>query len=141
LRFIIAEPAKYLRMPLWRSVLLVLAALLFVAAGVNHFLNPTFYLQIIPPIFPAPAALMIISGACEIAGGVGLLIRRLRRAAGWGLIALLIAVFPANIYMVFMPHLPAGMDVPVWALWLRLPLQAVFIGWVWLVAIRHRRVR
>ncbi len=128
-------------MPLWRSVLLVLAALLFVAAGVNHFLNPTFYLQIIPPIFPAPAALMIISGACEIAGGVGLLIRRLRRAAGWGLIALLIAVFPANIYMVFMPHLPAGMDVPVWALWLRLPLQAVFIGWVWLVAIRHRRVR
>ena len=90
-----------------------------------------------PPFFPADA-LVEISGVCEIAGGIGLLIRPLRRAAGWGLIALLIAVFPANIYMAVAPsRRPAG--VPVWvlslALWLRLPLQAVFIAWVWFVSL------
>jgi uncharacterized membrane protein len=73
------------------------------------------------------------SGVAEIAGGVGLVIRPLRRVAGWGLIALLIAVFPANIYM--LQH-PGQFHFAPWILWARLPLQAVFIAWVWFVAIR-----
>lgn len=110
----------------------MLAAALFVGAGVNHFIHPEFYEQIVPSGFPSPAALVAVSGACEIAGGVGLLIRRLRRPAGWGLIALLLAVFPANVYMAIFPE---RFSAPAWALWVRLPLQIVLGGWVWHVAL------
>ncbi len=109
-----------------------LAAALFVGAGVNHFVHPQFYREIVPPGFPSPPALVALSGACEIAGGVGLLIPTLRRSAGWGLIALLLAVFPANIYMAASPE---RFSVPEWALWVRLPLQVLLLGWVWHVAL------
>ncbi len=122
-----ATPAERRRTRLRAS-----AAALFVAAGVNHFVHPEFYRQIVPPGFPSPAVLVALSGACEIVGGVGLLIPSLRRAAGWGLIALLAAVFPANVYMATSPE---HFSVPAWALWIRLPLQAVLIGWVWRVAL------
>jgi uncharacterized membrane protein len=79
--------------------------------------------------------LVAISGVCEIAGGLGLLVRPLRRAAGWGLIALLIAVFPANIYMALAPNESADGRFAGWMLWLRLPLQAVLIAWVWVIAL------
>jgi len=79
--------------------------------------------------------LVLLSGICEIAGGVGILIRPLRRAAGWGLIALLCAVFPANVYMATSPQLTPGRDFPHWMLWARLPLQLVIIAWIWFVAI------
>ena len=102
-------------------------------AGIGHFVKPDTYEKIVPPYLPNPAALVIISGVAEIAGGIGLMIPRLRRAAGWGLIALLFAVFPANIYMV--QH-PGQFDIPVWILWARLPFQVVFIAWVWLVALK-----
>src|SRR5476651_1563697 len=82
-------------MELMRTVLRGLAAAFFVVAGTFHFLKPEMYLQIMPPYFPAPQLLVAVSGVAEIAGGIGLLIRPLRRAAAWGLIALLIAVFPA----------------------------------------------
>ena len=118
-----------------RTALRLLAAVAFVAAGVNHFVKPGFYRQIIPPGFPSPALLVAVSGACEVAGGLGLLIRPLRRAAGLGLIALLIAVFPANLYMAFAPHRIAGLPVARWLLWLRLPFQGVLIAWVWFVAL------
>ena len=121
-----------MRMPI-RTPLRVVAALAFIGAGTLHFVRPQFFRQIVPPGFPSPAALVAISGFFEIAGGLGLLYRPLRRAAGWGLIALLIAVFPANIYMVVNPGRTAG-SIPLWALWLRLPLQGVFIAWVWFVA-------
>ncbi len=127
-------------MDAWRAlrlILLYLAALLFVAAGLNHFRNPQFYRRIVPPFFPAPAALVAISGIAEIAGGIGLLVPRLRRTAGWGLIALLVAVFPANIYMALAANRFAEVRVPHWVLWLRLPLQGVFIAWVWYVSIRR----
>src|SRR5450432_697230 len=88
----------------WQFALRWLAAIFFVAAGANHFRNPHFYREIVPPWFPAPPLLVIISGLCEIAGGVGILIRPLRRFAGWGLIALLACVFPANLYMAFFPQ-------------------------------------
>src|SRR5438067_429708 len=88
----------------WRIAMRWLAAAFFVGAGVNHFVKPAFYASIVPPAFPAPAAMVAISGVCEIAGGLGLLVPALRRAAGYGLIALLIAVFPANVYMAVSPE-------------------------------------
>jgi uncharacterized membrane protein len=112
-----------------------LASAVFVAAGLNHFLNPLFYRRIVPPGFPSPKALVEISGFFEIIGGVGLLVPPLRRTAGWGLIALLIAVFPANIYMVIDPQRTADSAIPIWLLWLRLPLQGVIIAWVWFVSL------
>lgn len=117
-----------------RIILRGLGAVFFMVAGTFHFLKPELYVQIVPPYFPAPQLLVAISGIAEIAGGVGLLIPGLRRAAGWGLVALLIAVFPANVYMV--QHLEQFHFAP-WILWLRLPFQAVFIAWVWFVAIQR----
>jgi uncharacterized membrane protein len=123
-----------------RSVLRWLAGIFFVLAGVNHFVHPAVYREIVPPGFPNPALLVAISGVCEIVGGVGLDIRPLRRAAGWGLIALLLAVFPANIYMALAPPgaLP-GLGFPRWLVWLRLPFQVLFIAWVWFVALQQPR--
>jgi uncharacterized membrane protein len=117
-----------------QTSLRILAAVFFVVAGTFHFLKPELYRQIIPPAFPAPQLLVIVSGIAEIAGGIGLLIRSLRRWAGWGLVALLIAVFPANFYMA--EH-PERFHISRWLLWGRLPLQGVFLLWVWLVAIRQ----
>ena len=119
-----------------RTILRLLAAIFFVVAGTFHLLKPELYLQIMPPYLPAPRLLVLISGLAEIAGGIGLLISRFRRAAGWGLILLLIAVFPANIYMT--QH-SGRFHLAPWVLWARLPLQAVFIAWIWLVAIRRSR--
>lgn len=107
----------------------------------TYFVNPTFYRRIVPPLFPKPAALVVISGIAEIVGGAGLLVRPLRRAAGWGLIALLLAVFPANIYMAMNPSRFPDLPVPrslqrfrAPIIWLRLPLQVLFIAWVGSVA-------
>jgi uncharacterized membrane protein len=122
---------------LLRTILRWLAAIFFVVAGTFHFLKPEMYLQIMPPYFPAPQLLVAVSGVAEIAGGFGLLLRPWRRAAAWGLIALLIAVFPANIYMV--QH-PGSFHFAPWVLWARLPMQAVFIAWVWFAAV-HRSHR
>ncbi len=115
-----------------RARLRVAAAVLFIGAGANHFVHPSFYRAIVPPGFPSPAGLVAISGACEIAGGVGLLVPQLRRWAGWGLIALLVAVFPANVFMAVSAK---QFELPPWMLWARLPLQGVLIAWVWHVAL------
>jgi uncharacterized membrane protein len=106
-----------------------LLGLLFVAAGANHFANPDFYLRIMPPYLPWHSELILISGAFEILGGIGLLIPRLQVTAAWGLIALLVAVFPANIHMALHPE-----DYPRFPpalLWARLPFQGVFIAWAY----------
>lgn len=103
-----------------------LLAALFFAAGAAHFASPGFFVKIVPPFLPWPQALVAISGAAEIAGAAGLLTARWRTRAAYGLIALLIAVFPANIYMAV-----EGLMLPAWALWARLPLQFVLIWWVW----------
>jgi uncharacterized membrane protein len=121
-------------MKLMQIILRWLAVLFFIAAGMLHFLRPELYLKIMPPYFPAPQLLVAVSGVAEIAGGIGLAIRPLRRAAGWELIALLLAVFPANIYMV--QH-PGQFKFAPWILWARLPLQGVFILWVWFVAFQR----
>lgn len=125
------------RLRLWRPILLWLAALFFIVAGINHFVKPAFYREIVPPQFSKPALLVEISGVCEIVGGIGLLVRPLRRGAGSGLILLLIAVFPANIHMAVSPNSIPGLHIATWLLWLRLPLQLVFVVWVWFVAIKR----
>lgn len=110
----------------------VLLALLFLLSGGLHFLAPRLYLHIMPPYLPAPLTLVYISGAAELLGGVGLLIPATRQIAAWGLIALLIAVLPANIYMAT-EHLSApGIMGHGWAQWLRIPLQVPLIYWAWL---------
>jgi uncharacterized membrane protein len=109
-------------------------ALLFIAAGANHFWHSAFYERIIPPHFPDPAALVLVSGFFEILGGLGLLVRPLRRWAGSGLILLLIAVFPANIYMALEANRFADLHLPRWTYWLRLPLQGLIAAWVWRVS-------
>jgi uncharacterized membrane protein len=118
-----------------RLVLRWIAAISFIGAGINHFLKPEFYQQIIPPSFPHRPMLVVVSGIGEIAGGLGLLIRPLRRVAGWGLILLLCAVFPANVYMAISPQATPGRNYSHWLLWARLPLQAVMIAWVWFVGV------
>ncbi|ATC64366.1 DoxX family protein [Nibricoccus aquaticus] len=113
-----------------------LLALFFVIAGANHFRTPEIYLGMMPPWLPAPDLMNTISGAAEIFGGIGLLIAATRRAAGWGLIALLIAVFPANLHVALQGHMP-GTDFSPLTLWLRLPFQAIFIAAVWWVAVKR----
>jgi uncharacterized membrane protein len=124
----------YSVMELMQTVLRWLAAVFLVVAGAFHFVKPELYLQIMPPYLPAPQVLVVISGMAEIAGGLGLLIRPLRHAAGWGLMALLLAVFPANIYMA--QH-PANFHFTPWLLWTRLPFQALLLAWVWFAAIQR----
>lgn len=111
-----------------RSISRYLLAAAFIVAGANHFRSPELYLSMMPPWLPAHEALNFISGAAEIAGGIGLLIPRTRHMAAIGLILLLLAVFPANLHLAI--HGWPEMDIPRWVLWLRLPFQLIFIAWV-----------
>lgn len=110
----------------------------FLLAGVMHFVTPGFYLAMMPPWLPAHGMLVAVSGVAEILGGVGVMTARWRRAAGIGLLVLLVAVFPANIQLLLDAR-AAG--EPTGLLWLRLPLQPVFIWWVWVVAVATPRGR
>jgi uncharacterized membrane protein len=116
-----------------RRIFRYLLSVFFMVAGANHFWNPRFYLMMMPPYLPHHSDLVFISGACEILGGIGVLFPEpLRRIAGWGLVALLIAVFPANLQMAIHDIPMGGPGTPAnpWLNWLRLPLQLVFIFWV-----------
>ena len=114
-----------------RAISRWLLTVFMVAAGVNHFLNPAPYLGMMPDALPAHLALVDLSGVAEILGGLGLILPATRRLAAWGLIALFVAVFPANLNMAI-NHLPLGAtSVPAWALWARLPLQLVLIWWAY----------
>jgi uncharacterized membrane protein len=102
----------------------------FVGAGINHFVNPRFYEAIVPPSLAHDAKRVVrVSGVAELAGGVGVLLPRTRRLSGLALIALLAAVFPANLYMAREPERFAR--VPRWALYARLPLQPLMMLWAW----------
>jgi uncharacterized membrane protein len=107
--------------------------LLFIAAGANHFLAPKPYLSMMPIYMSAHEALVQISGVAEILGGLGVLFARTRRFAAWGLIMLLVAVFPANLNAALNGW--PGVSVPVWVLWCRLPFQVVFIWWVYRIYV------
>ena len=108
-----------------------------VAAGVNHFVNPDFYLKIVPSALPAPEALVFLSGVAEIVGALGTMHPRTKRPAGWFLIATLVAVYPANIYMAIESE--RFSSIPQWALLARLPLQFLFIYWVWLATLKDKQ--
>ena len=112
-----------------KDISLYVMAAFYVFAGYYHFKNPKFFLRLIPPYLPWHKRLNYLSGAIEIFLGLFLLCPGYSTVAAWGVIALLIVIFPANIY-----HLqstkPGGKE-PIWALWLRLPFQAVFILWAW----------
>jgi uncharacterized membrane protein len=104
--------------------------LFFIFAGFLHFVRPEPYLKIMPPWIPWHRAMVDISGAAEMAGGIGLLVPPTRRAAGWGLVALLIAVFPANVHMSMNNIQFTARPLSPALLWGRLLLQPLFIWWV-----------
>lgn len=110
------------------KISLYLLATLFILAGINHFRTPELYLSMMPPWLPSHTLLNYISGAAEIAGGLGLLIPKLRKPAAIGLILLLIAIFPANLHLALNGW--PEMNIPRWTLWARLPFQLLFIFWV-----------
>lgn len=99
----------------------------FILAGLNHFLNPEFYLRIMPPILPFHLFLVYLSGIFEVILGILLLIPKLSKFAAWSLIALLIAVFPANIYMAMNTNLFPEFDPML--IYLRIPIQFILIAW------------
>lgn len=103
-------------------------ASLFLAGGVAHFAATDLYSKIMPPYLPAPRALVLVSGVAEVALGAMLLIPTTARLAAWGLIALLVAVFPANV---FMYQHPERFNLSPTLLLLRLPLQGLLIAWAW----------
>jgi uncharacterized membrane protein len=111
-------------------------ALFFIVAATAHFITPAPYLAIVPTYLPWPAAMVALSGVAEILGGAGVWFRTTRRAAGWGLLALLIAVFPANIHAISTGMVIGGHALPIWILWARLPFQLLFIAWVYRVCLR-----
>ena len=114
-------------------------AAFFIVAGANHFLNPSLYLGMMPGWVPAQSLVNKMSGSAEILGGIGLLIPAVRVPAAWGLIALLVAVYPANLYATALGHMP-GLPFSSLTLWLRLPFQAVFVFGIWWVALRSPKV-
>ena len=99
-------------------------------AGIMHFVFPARYASVIPPFFPAHLALVYISGVCEFMGGLGVVVPLVRKQAGYGLIALLLAVYPANFYMLYQQWQEHGWTVFTWLLVARLPLQFPMIYWV-----------
>ncbi len=99
----------------------------FIFAGLNHFINPDFFLRIMPPYLPFHLFLVYLSGIFEIILGVLFLIPKFTRFAAWGLIALLIAVFPANIYTAMNPENFA--DINLTLIYLRIPIQFILIAW------------
>ena len=115
----------------WKKLVLFGLAAFFINAGVGHFVNPDFYLSIMPPAFPLHPASVYISGFFEVLGGVCVLIPRLRKIAGWGLVALLVAVYPANIYMAITPEVFP--DIHVALLYVRLVFQFLFFYWAFSV--------
>ena len=119
-------------MSLTKRALLYLQAAFYAWAGTAHFLRPDFYLPMMPPYLPWHSELVFLSGVAEVMCGLGLLLPQTRKLAAWGTIALLVAVFPANIHV-------AVHDVPVFGAtegagpigYVRLPLQLVLIAWAW----------
>jgi uncharacterized membrane protein len=108
----------------------LILAIVFIVAGILHFFLTANYVKIMPPYLPAHTLLVQLSGVFEILGGIGILVPATQRFSAWGLIALLIAVSPANVQMA-MDH-AQWPGIPVWVLWLRVPIQLPLMWWAWL---------
>ena len=122
-------------MKLIKLILKYVFGIAFILAGINHFISPQFYLRMMPPVLPAHLFLVYLSGVFEILFGVLLAIPKFSRVAAWLIIALLIAVFPANIYMASNPQLFP--EFTQTALYARLPLQVVLIAWAFWMTRRE----
>ena len=117
---------------MYRSIFRVPFALSFVVVGVLHFINPSPFVSIMPKYLPWHLELVYLSGVFEILGGFGLIIPMTRRYAAWGLIALLIAVYPANVNMLVNDIYLDDMPHERWLLWARMPLQFLMgLGVLW----------
>jgi len=114
-----------------KKIALLLLAAFFVFAGVTHFTNSDYFVAIVPHWLPAPLAVVYVSGVAEIAGGLGVLLPATRRLAGWWLVALLVAVYPANVQMALESDRWAASGTPRWMLFTRLPIQFLLIAWAW----------
>ncbi|QDX39980.1 DoxX family membrane protein [Salarchaeum sp. JOR-1] len=120
----------------FRRPLLFVMSAFYVVAGVAHLLWPRGFQRVVPPSLPRPRLVVYVSGVAELVLGAGVLVRRTRRVSAWGLVALLVAVFPANVHVarsdVFRDAVPSRfswlVDVAAWA---RLPVQAVLVLWAW----------
>ena len=108
---------------------LYLMAFLYIIAGINHFRKPGMYIRIIPPFFKNPKLINTLSGIAEIILGVLLLFPLSKKFAAWGIIALLVAIFPANLFM--FQNKKASFGLPRWILFVRLPLQILLIYWAY----------
>ena len=113
-------------MKLLKLITILIMAYFYISVGIKHFTEPEWFLQIYPPFLPFGLAAVYVSGFFEVLFGIMLLIPKTRYYAGWGLIGLLIAVFPANIYLAYTNG--AAMDISAAVAWGRLPFQALFIG-------------
>jgi uncharacterized membrane protein len=120
--------------PLRHAAALLLGAA-FVAVGITHFTHAWFFEPIVPPLLPAGPA-VFWSGVFEVLGGLGVLVPATRRWAGWGLMLLVLAVFPANLYSALYQVAPGGLEPSPVGLWLRLPFQFLFWAWIWWAAVR-----
>lgn len=103
-------------------------AIFMVCMGLAHLAAPAPFVRAMPPYLPWHLGLVYLSGVFEVVGGIGLLVPRVRVTAAWGLIALFVAVFPANVHMAL--HAEEA-SLAAWVLWARLPFQGVFIAWAW----------
>lgn len=111
------------------KIALYIMSAFFVYAGISHFTKKHFFMKAMPPYIPNHEAMVILSGIAEIVFGIGLLFKQSQALAAWGIILLLIAIFPANIYMATSGKFH---KIPKWLLWLRLPLQLVLIAWAYI---------
>jgi uncharacterized membrane protein len=109
---------------------LYVMAIIYLIAGCNHFRNPQVYVKIIPPFLPNPKLLNALVGAAEITFAILLCIDATSTMAAWGIITLLIAIFPSNVYMVI--NEKAGLGLPKWLLIVRLPMQLLLILWAYI---------
>ncbi|MBW4515720.1 MAG: DoxX family protein [Timaviella obliquedivisa GSE-PSE-MK23-08B] len=114
-----------------KEILRVILSVSLTIVGITHFIKPEQFARIVPPQLPSPLGLVYISGFFEILGGLSLLVPSVSVAAAWGIIALFIAVFPANINQAINSISIEGIPDYPWLYWLRLPFQAVLIAWAW----------
>lgn len=106
-----------------------LLGVLFILAGINHFVNPDFYTKLMPPYLPLHYGLVILSGITEVIAGAMLFYRPVIKLGAWGIVAMLVIFLTVHVHMIV--HAELYPDVPLWGLWLRFILQFLFIAWAW----------
>ncbi len=122
--------------PIIIATLRWLATAFFLVAGALHFVIPEFYRAMMPAFIPFQSFFIVLTGIAEMAGAIGIQIPKYRRLSGILMMVLLVAIFPANIYVaIAQPALP-NMDYEPASMWWRLLLQPLFIAWIWAVSVR-----